>query len=490
MKKFLLCLAVLFSLTLCFGSKSLAYTGPTGNTYQYEYVFTEGGSTLRFYSNYLFFGCSQETNSGRPYLCAYIPANENTASDLSNYYVTDVTTGRNTYYMYNPYKRYPSGTVTGQNVTWTTWAELKYNNGQSTANWRVNWTTAIFQAAGVPVFSTYQAGAEWAYSEMQPDIDWDNPLYSANIPTPQYEITYRTLSSTPIVDVPLNVNVTNGRESLYIEVKACFELPRRIYVDYDRQFGRYVYSGASRSLAVWEDIIDKENLRASNNTSVDYIHTQLVSAWQDNYDAVSLTDDDWYFSDLIFSGTYSTIKARYANLRKVCCFYGNQMKLMVRYFTIQNDTQFVVGAWRVWENSDPTNFYDELPEYYEPYFPASGNSGTLITVESTPDPETIIPPGSGTPTGTYYTPGINITVGQNVPNYPDYPTIRSYNADNFLVKTMNYLDYLDDPDTSHDLFGEFGNFCQSIFVFIPGDIWTIIAVGFCLVIVVMFLKIL
>ena len=114
----------------------------------------------------------------------------------------------------------------------------------------------------------------------------------------------------------------------------------------------------------------------------------------------------------------------------------------------------------------------------------------MITVESTPDPETVIPPGSGTPTGTYYTPGINITVGQNVPNYPDYPTIRSYNADNFLVKTMNYLDYLDDPDTSNDLFGEFGKFCQSVFVFIPGEIWTIIAVGFCLVIVVMFLKIL
>ena len=55
-------------------------------------------------------------------------------------------------------------------------------------------------------------------------IDWDNPLYSANIPTPDYEITYRTLSTTPIVDVPLNVNITNGRETLYVEIKSCLSI--------------------------------------------------------------------------------------------------------------------------------------------------------------------------------------------------------------------------------------------------------------------------
>ena len=490
MKKFFLCIAALFSLTLCFGFKSAAYTGPTGATYQYEYVFTEGGSTLRFYSNYLFFGCSQETNNGRPYLCAYIPANSNTASDLNSYYVTDVTTGRNTYYMDYPYKRYPSGNIADQNTTWTTWAELKYNNGQSTANWRVNWTTAIFQAANVPVFSTYAAAAQWANEELQPDIDWDTVYYSANILPPELDITYRELSSVPIVDVPLNVDLIAEPQNVYVEIGAVFECPDEVDAYSDN--GVYTYH-ALDTLGFAMTIIDKEDLFLASNASSSYIHLALNEAWQDVYDQIPISDITWYTDPNYSNALVNNMKSRFENLRKVCCFYGNELKLFVRYFVINNDTQFVVGSWRIWNSRTPNSFTDQTPTWYQPYIQASGTTGTSSNTASNTqqDPDVItIPPGSGDPTGIYYIPDINISVGSNVPNYPDYPTIRSYNADNFLVKTMNYLDYFDEPNTQHDIFGQFGNFCQSIFLFIPGEIWSIIALGFCLVIVVMFLKIL
>ena len=160
---------------------------------------------------------------------------------------------------------------------------------------------------------------------------------------------------------------------------------------------------------------------------------------------------------------------------------------------INNQTEFVVGSWRVWYSKTPNTYTDQTPTWYQPYIQASGTTGTSSNTESNSqqNPDVItIPPGSGDPTGIYYSPSTNITVGSNVPNYPDYPTIRSYNADNFLVQTMNYLDYLNNEESEKTLFGEFGHFLATLFVFIPGEIWTIIAVGFSLVIVVMFLKIL
>lgn len=478
MKKLWLLLPLI---VLLFSFKSAAYTGPTGTTYQYEYVFTEGTNTLRFYSNYLFFGCSQN-NSSRPELCAYIPASSSVAEDIDKYYVTTVVTGRNTYYMYTPDKKYPS-VVLNQDTQWVTWAELKYNNSMSTSNWPVTWTPQIYQAAGVPVFNTFAAGAEWAYSEMQPDIDWEHPYYSANITSPKMNINYRELSSVPIVDVPLNItkNANDTIQNVYLEMYATFYMPTEIYADYDPRNGKYTFTGYPTNSVTWGGaVIPAEDMKTWSTASADYIHLALVDIWEDCYNMVDPNDITWHFNEIIPEGAYNSIKQKYLDMRKVNCFYGSNCIINARYFTIVNDTQYVVGSWTNWKSYNPYTFTETLPDYYIPLVQASGTENNTYDVQV----PTEIEPGTGNPTGVYTDPNINITVTQNVPNYPDYPTIVSYNKDNLLVDTMNWADNL------QGFFGEFGSFLEVSFAFIPGWIWAIIGFGFSLSIVVMFLKIL
>lgn len=366
-------------------------------------------------------------------------------------------------------------------------------SGELISNWfysdSTNRTLSWSQASATYNGTVCLSLGSWSDFHVVP-IEWDTPLYSANIGAPRYDVTYRELSSTPIVDVPLDVSLTFPPSTVYIEMDAIFDIPVDIYAGSYQ--GNYEYN-VEDTVSTLQHIINKEDMVLASNASTSYIHLALVDAWEDIYNDIPISEINWRWPSDYSASLKSSIQARYENLRKICCFYGNEVKIFVRYFTIANETQFVVGSWRIWDSTSPNKFTDQMPTWYEPYIPASGTTGISSNTGSNTqqDPNVItIPNGSGDPTGIYYNPTTNITVGSNVPNYPDYPTIRSYNADNFLVQTMNYLDYFNDPDTEHDLFGEFGGFLKTVFVFIPGEIWSIIAVGFCLVIVVMFLKIL
>lgn len=478
MRKILLLVPLLI---LLFGFKSLAYVGPTGNQYQHEYVFTEGSNTLRFYSNYLFFGCSQN-NSSRPELCAYIPYSASVANDIDKYYVTSVTTGRNTYYMYTPDKKYPS-IVIGQDTQWITWAELKYNNGQSTANWPVTWTPQIYQTAGVPVFTTYESGAQWAYSEMQPDIEWDSPQYNPNMPIPEFTTNYGEISvnsSSP--EIPFDIEFVNPSSDYYIEVYVNYWIPDNMSISINRTIQNndgYVYKALSREL-VNDYLIDPEQMLKISG--INNFKLQLKTSWENALSQVPESSIEYANPNNLPSGMFTQYKNSYEDYcRRILGFYGSQFTIMMRYFTIVNDTEYVIGAWRTWTSYSPNEFTERIPDYYVPYVPASGQENITNDV----DPETVsVVTGTGTNTGVVADPNYYITVNQNTPNYPDYPTVASYNKDNLLLDTINQMNSLS------SFFGQFGEFLTLSFSFFPAWIWAIIGVGFSISIVVMFLKIL
>lgn len=496
MKKLLLLIAALFSFLICFGFKSYAYNAPSGGDYKYYYTFTTPETSSTYATTYEIWSDAEFglVYSGNLYYLTTLLKDTN-----GNYKVTTFQ-GNNNYKM--PYTASNFGYSPNTFGT-PDYTQLKQPQARLTIRGSasplsdgrvltvISSNQSLANNAGIATYSTYQSAYQTIYSDYLNSLyDWDNPLYSANIGAPRFDVTYRELSSTPIVDVPLDVSLTFPPSTVYVEMDAIFDIPVDIYAGSYQ--GNYEYNVEDTVSGLFH-IIDKEDLVLASNASTSYIHLALVDVWEEIYNDIPISEINWRWPSDYSASLKSSIQARYENLRKICCFYGNEVKLFVRYFTIANDTQFVVGSWRIWDSTSPNKFTDQMPTWYEPYIPASGTTGTSSNTGSNTeqDPDVItIPTGSGDPTGIYYNPTTNITVGSNVPNYPDYPTIRSYNADNFLVQTMNYLDYFNDPDTEHDLFGEFGGFLKTVFVFIPGEIWSIIAVGFCLVIVVMFLKIL
>lgn len=308
-------------------------------------------------------------------------------------------------------------------------------------------------------------------------IDWENPYYSANIPAPVFEVYNTELSPVPVVDVPLSFDFQFIPSNAYVEIWADYSIPTKINVfpfpPNSAQYRVIDYNVAS------VNVLDKELLFQSEALNSNYVHVILRDGWDDVLENFPIENIE-FTTQGASSGWLDNKIADYEDLRKTNTLYGSAIKIKMRYFTIVDQTQFVVGPWRIWDSKNPETFTNELPSTYQVYLPANGTSGTNTDVSPNAD----IPVGSGTPTGTYYDPNVNITVTQNVPNYPDYPTIVSYNKDNLLVDTMNWADNL------QGFFGEFGSFLEVSFAFIPGWIWAIIGFGFSLSIVVMFLKIL
>ena len=348
---------------------------------------------------------------------------------------------------------------------------ISHNTGQSLGTQ----STSASDTGNLPLNQVAYFGNYDDYTT--PAIDWDNPLYSANIVAPYVNITYRDFTSVPTYDVPLNVDIgSNG--NLYVEAFALFDIPTQVFAIYGRN--GYDYQTLDK-YTIYREIVSPQSFKVPGDFSLDSFHLLLNDAW---YNAASLiTDQDIVFAfpdGLTNPHVQDTAKNRYYNLRKNQCMAGNNVYLYFRYFTVI-DSDFVVGPWRVWSSYDPGSYSDQVPSYIQPYLPAVGTTGTNTQVEpvntSSPEPSQIYNPSS---TGS----NVNVTVTQNVPNYPDYPTIASYNKDNLLVDTINQLGSIE------SFFGEFGSFLVTAFAFMPAWIWAIIGVGFSLSIVVMFLKIL
>ena len=333
-----------------------------------------------------------------------------------------------------------------------------------------------YTSSTIPVFqNTSDLDSYISSSPIQ--VDWEHPYYSVAIPTPEFEVTYRKVGLG--VDVPLNFTINPPSDGeYYCEVMAEFAL-----ADYLTFMPIQRYFEASSYTYVTKEIVNPVHYVFASDLTANTLHTVLTNMWQAALNEVPLSNVSIKFPTDFTAQEILDWRDAYDELRDNCGTAGTSIKFYIRYFLIEDDTKFVVGPWRIWNSVNPKTFNDELPSYYLPYAIASGNTGTSTSTSADPD-DVYITVGGENPTGEYYNPTFNITVGNNVPNYPDYPTIATYNLDNMLVSTMNNVKGL----TS--FFGEFGSFLTLSFSFFPAWIWGIIGVGFSISIIVMFLKIL
>lgn len=366
-----------------------------------------------------------------------------------------------------------SGVVYGGNGK--RWTSSQWNSNGWSFN-TVNETTGNF-GGSVYNNSYYDFG-----TYIENNIDYENPYYDPFMKIPEYEVKYNMVDTGDTAPMPLIIGLKNADSNLYVEAVCVNYMPSVVLVEWQN------YKAMFSRKFEQHNLIPHESQILSTDVSSDYIGNALSVAWLQ--DVTSFPVSEVSFSNGIGSDAtsiraYNNMVDLYDTGRQIGCFYGNNTEIYIRYFRIDELGRFVVSSWRTWSSQYSDSFGVELPSYYKTLETASGyentSSDTSIIISPTTSPDNVNPSNQ---TGEKKGSPITINIGQNVPNYPDYPTIASYNLDNLLVSAIDNIKGLS------SFFSGFVGFCTATFAWIPVQIWQIIAIGFALSIVVMFLKIL
>ena len=324
------------------------------------------------------------------------------------------------------------------------------------------------------------------------DVDLENIVYDPFIPTPEFTVSYLPNSSSATQFFPVEVDLTNNTSDYYVEIMMENLTPSYLGVSPKEQSntglstGNYVvykfFQFESHSIADKYDFVSADTMTSGvlNGLFSSAWRSDILSYSSSNVEITNASGNESFNNSPIFTALKNAWLNTYRNY---ACFYGNNTGISIRYFQVRDGVAYG-GKVKSWTSLYQGKFSESIPDYYNPYDTAQGyerESTTDIVPVETTNPLADLPSNQyGDKTGL----NININMGSNVPNYPDYPTIATYNLDNMLVSTMNNAD-----DLGKFLTNVSGFFAETL-KFVPEPIWQVIALGFALSIVVMFLKIL
>ena len=462
--RWLITISILVTVPILIDFRTLAYTAPNGQEYEYKYSVYNSIYSSDFYTNREYCLCTVASGQNGGYRF-YSLNNSKTALVEFDFNTANSST------------LYGSGSVYGMNNDGSI-----YDGYLATAI-NGNWTAYSKNVSGyseLQTFSSYQSAYEYLTT---PRVDWDNPYYSPTMVIPEFEVNYNLIDSgetTPFM--PCSVYLTNANSNLYCEVVCVNYMPSVVNVEWQN------YSAKRSHKFEQHNLIGHDELKLSTDVGSDYIGNALQVAWLQDVTSYPVSEVSFVNGIGTDSGSlrgYNNMVDMYPQLRRIGLFYGNNTEIYVRYFMIGDNNEFIVSAWRTWTSQYSESFGVEIPSYYKTYNPASGyqniDPDTSIIISPTSAPDVINPSNQvGVKTGS----PITINIGQNVPNYPDYPTIATYNLDNMLVSTLNNA-----KDIGTFFSGVTGFFGATL-AFIPPIVWQVVAFGFACSIVIMFLKIL
>ena len=263
-KLFVLCSMLFCSLAVSvffFGTSSKAYSDYLLNQYQSDFYTSFNYHDTTNNDNFILTYWDSH-NVSYPYMFII-----DLGSNMRYYFIqNDIIISGNKIYLNGNYAYFSSAkntNLTGNPVTGT------YNNSLTA------YTSDIYMSVGP--YDVYS----------QPDIDFDNPFYSANIPNPNIYVSYRNLSSTPVIDVPLNVSVASfpvgqNVEEYYVQMFALVNMDSNYYVQNTRD--GIVYNGLDMERwTAYFDVVTTQDYKTASDLSEDYIHLQLTNGWYNNY---------------------------------------------------------------------------------------------------------------------------------------------------------------------------------------------------------------
>lgn len=275
--------------------------------------------------------------------------------------------------------------------------------------------------------------------------------------------------------------IISENQDYYVQYGYKITVPTLVGVGLDSSSGNYTYSYDQYNQGSYVDIKGLSDLQVNENISVGTL--EMESVWQSVYDDLKGLIPEFYAKLPYWvqnptSDKYLDAQDYYKNnMMNQLPMYGNRLEYFARLFTIDEENRVIVGDWLHWSSLSGSKT-QEKPETYvkEMELPGIVNSDNNVDFEQTENTYTSV----GVPVGNQPT----IINNNYAPNYPDYPTVVTYNHDNILLNSMELAGEL----TSY--FGDFGSFLSSAFVFIPRWIWVLIGTGFAFSIVVMIIKVL
>lgn len=317
-----------------------------------------------------------------------------------------------------------------------------------------------------------------------PGIDYDNPIFSSAIPVPDMTVTFVGVGLT----LPSNTNgvyvdcIVPEEEAFYIQLQAKYSVCDLVQINLNNGVISYEYLD-------WYDgdNVDIYGLQ-DNESSVHVTASEFQTSWNtlinsllENSSFPQFTSNVPFWVQNPTAQKYLDAQSRYKNvLMRQAPLYGSRMELFARYYAIVDDSVYV-GRWIHWNSANPSNT-EELGSKYQEDQPFPGYQNTSSDNDLPEQENTYTNFGENTSVDN--NPYTQVIVNNNVPNYPDYPTVATYNHDNILVQFINTAKQLP------NFFGDFGSFLTTSFAFIPSYIWAVIGFGFMCSIVVMIIKIL
>ena len=309
-------------------------------------------------------------------------------------------------------------------------------------------------------------------------IDYDNPVYSSQIPVPNMVVTCTNIPLTfgNSSQVYTRCDVSEN-EAFYIQLQAKFSVADTVKIGLSN--GVYTYEYLTWDNGSAYDMFEL----GSNESEIHVTPQQFNSLWSDIIDGFipQFTSSVPFWAQNPTAQKYIDAQNNYVNkLMLQFPLFGSRLELFARYYAVVDDVCYV-GKWIHWNSANPSNT-EELSNQYQQDQPYPGYQNES-TNENLPEEQNTYT-NFGENTGVNNDPYTNVIINNNVPNYPDYPTAVSYNHDNILLQFINTANQLP------TFFGEMGSFLTSTFAFIPSEIWVLVGFGFMCSIVVMIIKVL
>ena len=338
------------------------------------------------------------------------------------------------------------------------------------------YNTNLFQTYYGNTTDSYVVGQWQNIDEFLVTTDYDTVYYSPLIPNVDFSVVLNT-SGVPVNDInntiynAFNVNINSDvGNNYYIQIGYKAHIPNKMALGVNNN-GTAYYTSLTFNDAAYQNVYSLQDNQVAFTGSVN----NALFTWTRQ----AVPSESWTVAGNLQGNTSfinGSISAYNDTMSYVMPLYGKKLEIFMRYFVIQ-DNQVIVGAWSHWNNNYPYEYTQELPANYIPYHDIPGYKNTDSDVNLENQNNTISSVGSST--------GTTVSVYNNtVPNYPNYPTIVSYNHDNVLTQMI---------DTTKKLpsfFGDFTDFCKITLSFIPSEVWEIVAFGFLCSILIMIVKVL
>ena len=459
MKKLYFCLVSIFLVipfsTLFFHSISYA-AAPAYSAFQNYVSSTFGDSYVTTESAYNYFVNDMYNQYSSRYVFMVEEGNH-----IFMCFAQSRTIGTDTYTMGPVYAGIPSNASGGPGMS-------------SNSSWTVSKSVARY----------YETFDDFVSAVNSANIDFDNQIFSTAIPVPEMTVTFVGVGLT----LPSNTNgvyvdcIVPQEDAFYIQLQAKYSVCDLVQINLNNGVISYDYLD-------WYDgdNIDIYGLQ-DNESSVHVTASEFQSSWNtlingllENSSFPQFTSNVPFWIQNPSAQKYLDAQSRYKNvLMRQAPLYGSRMELFARYYAIVDNSVYV-GRWVHWNSANPSNT-EELGSKYQQDQPFPGFQNTSSDNDLPEQENTYTNFGENTSVDN--NPYTQVIVNNNVPNYPDYPTVATYNHDNILVQFINTAKQLP------NFFGDFGSFLTTSFAFIPSYIWAVIGFGFMCSIVVMIIKVL